>query len=147
MAPARPINIATAIAGTLDLLSAFVFAGLAARRRPRFSNSSRAARLARWRRATPHPRQGAAVHLAITACMVTAYMIAACYSRTQSRRPIPSGIAYGLVLWGLLYRMIRPLRWPDMPLPHTVKGIVQQLFSIFVCVGVPIAARTRPNQA
>ena len=53
--------------------------------------------------------------------------------------PDPAGLAYGVLLWLIMYWVVRPLRWPDMPLPHTLYGIANALFSHCILVGIPIA--------
>ncbi len=136
----KPIIAATAVAGTLDLLSAFVFAGMAGMSVPavlQFVASGPFGDIAL--QSTTFALPGAAVHYAIMACMVAAYMILAPKVPALFSRPILAGILYGLLLWIVMYWIVRPLRWPAMPLPHTLKGISQQLFSHIVCVGIPIA--------
>jgi hypothetical protein len=44
-----------------------------------------------------------------------------------------------VVLWGIMYWIVRPLRWPDLPLPHSLWGIGNALFSHCILVGLPIA--------
>jgi hypothetical protein len=94
---------------------------------------------------------GALVHYAIMGCMVAAYvMLAPRALPALFGRPVLAGILYGLLLWGIMYWLVRPLRWPAMPLPHTIRGISQQLFSHIICVGIPIAliaARMLPKRA
>ena len=54
------------------------------------------------------------------ACMATAYMLVAPRIPTLVRHPIPAGIAYGVLLWLIMYWLVRPLRLPEIPLPHTL---------------------------
>lgn len=137
----RPILLATAIAGTLDILSAFVFAGMAGTAPGgvlRFVASGPFGDAVReggagWAAA------GLAVHFAIMACMAAAYMLVAPRVPMLMRHPIPAGLAYGLLLWLIMYWLVRPLRWPEMPLPHTLWGIANALFSHCILVGLPIA--------
>lgn len=136
----RPIALATAIAGTLDIISAFVFAGI-----------SGMAPLAVLRFVASGPfgdaipvtpawgLAGLLVHFAIMACMVTAYFLAARRIPALLRHPVVAGLAYGVLLWGIMYWIVRPLRWPAMPLPHTAWGIGNALFSHCILVGLPIA--------
>ena len=137
----RPILLATAVAGTLDILSAFVFAGMAGMS-PQgvlgFVASGPFGDAAKdgaglW------PIAGLLVHFAIMACMVTAYMLAARRLPVLVRQPIPAGLAYGVLLWLVMYWLVRSLRWPDMPLPHTLWGVGNALFSHCILVGLPIA--------
>ena len=82
---------------------------------------------------------GLLVHFAIMACMATAYMLVAPRFPALMRHPIPAGIAYGVLLWIIMYWIVRPLRFPEIPLPHTLYGIANALFSHCILVGIPIA--------
>ena len=136
----RPIVIATLIAGTLDIISAFVFSAMA---------GVSALAVLKFVASGPFgeaPTEslgwglvGLAVHFTIMTCMVTAYMIVAPRIPILLRQPIVAGILYGILLWIIMYWIVRPLRFPEMPLPHTLKGISQALFSHCILVGIPIA--------
>lgn len=136
----RPIIIATLIAGTLDIISAFVFsamAGVSVLAVLKFVASGpfgdAPSETLGW------GLVGLLVHFAIMACMVTAYMIVAPRMPWLLRNPIVAGLLYGLLLWIIMYWIVRPLRFPELPLPHTLKGIAQALFSHCILVGIPIA--------
>jgi hypothetical protein len=136
----KPIVIATLIAGTLDILSAFFFAHLAGMGPVgvlKFVASGpfgdAPTESAGW------AVVGLAVHFAIMACMVSAYMLIAPRFPVLMRQPIPAGIAYGVLLWLIMYWVVRPLRFPELPLPHTLYGIATALFSHCILVGIPIA--------
>jgi hypothetical protein len=136
----RPILIATLIAGTLDIISAFVFAGMA---------GMSALAVLKFVASGPFgsaPTEsvgwglvGLLVHFTIMACMVTAYMVVAPKLPILLRQPIVAGLLYGVLLWIIMYWIVRPLRFPELPLPHTFKGIAQALFSHCILVGIPIA--------
>jgi hypothetical protein len=137
----RPILIAALIAGTLDILSAFVFAGMAG-----MSPSGVLTYVASGpfgdgvRTGGPGwAAVGLAVHFAIMACMAATYLLAARRIPALVRHPVPAGLAYGLLLWLIMYWLVKPLRWPDAPLPHTAWGIGNALFSHCILVGLPIA--------
>lgn len=137
----RPILAATLIAGTLDIISAFAFAGLAG-----------ATPLGVLRYVASGPfgdavREGGAgwaaiglaVHFAIMACMAAAFMLAAPRIPVLLRHPIAAGLLYGLLLWLIMYWLVKPLRWPEAPLPGPLWSIANQLFSHCLLVGLPIA--------
>lgn len=135
----KPILFATLVAGTLDILSAFLFAGMA---------GASVMDVLKFVASGPFPAAeatpgwaaiGLAVHYAIMACMVTAWFLIAARKPHLVDMPIRAGIAYGVVLWGIMYWIVRPLRWPDLPLPHSLWGISNALFSHCVLVGIPIA--------
>lgn len=137
----RPVLIATLVAGTLDILSAFVFAGMAGMSPVAvlayvasgpFGDGVRSG-------GPPWAAAGLAVHFAIMACMAAAYFLAARRIPALVRHPAAAGIAYGLLLWLVMYWAVKPLRWPDAPLPHTAWGIGNALFSHCLLVGLPIA--------
>ena len=115
----KPILVATLVAGTLDILSAFVFAGIAGATPVgvlRYVASGPFGEAS-----TPTPgwaAVGLAVHFAIMACMAAAYMLVAPRIPALLRHPIVAGLLYGLLLWVIMYWIVKPLRWPDAPLPH-----------------------------
>jgi hypothetical protein len=138
---ARPIVIATLLAGTLDILSAFFFAGLqgiGVLPVLRFVASGPFGDAVQPG-GTGWPLVGLAVHYAIMACMAAAFMIAASRLPALVRNRLIAGLAYGALLWIVMYWIVRPLRWPDAPLPGTAWAIGTQLFSHCVLVGLPIA--------
>jgi len=141
---AYAIVLATAIAGTLDILSAFVFAGI---------DGITPVRVLRFVASGPFGDApttsagwaaiGLAVHYAIMACMAAAYVLIAPRIPALIRHPIVAGLLYGLWLWIVMYWIVRPLRFPELPLPHTLYGIANALFSHCILVGIPIALITR----
>lgn len=145
MSLARPIVVATLVAGTLDILSAFLFAGMA---------GIGVLPVLRYVASGPFGdavRQGGAgwaaiglaVHFAIMAVMAAAYMIAARRLPALLRHPVVAGLAYGLLLWLVMYWIVKALRWPEAPLPSGAWSIGNQLFSHCVLVGLPIALIAR----
>lgn len=136
----KPIALATAVAGTLDIISAFVFAGMAGMARLAVLRFVASGPFGESVTATPGwGMVGLLVHFAIMACMVAVYFFAARRIPALVANPIPAGLIYGLLLWGVMYWIVRPLRWPAMPLPHTAWGIGNALFSHCILVGLPIA--------
>ena len=132
---------ATAAAGTLDLLSAFIFGG---------TKGIWPLRVLQFVASGPFGDRafdapafaiaGLVTHYAIMACMVAAYLIAASRLPILTRRPLLSGMAYGFGLWIVMYWIVRPLRWPDAPLPST-SGAIQvgeELISHVILVGIAI---------
>ena len=89
------------------------------------------------------PAVGLLVHFGIMAVMTAAYMITARRMPALLRRPVSAGLTYGVLLWLVMYWLVKPLRWPDAPLPHTLYDIANALFSHCVLVGLPIALIAR----
>jgi len=136
----KPILVATGIAGTLDILSAFVFAGMAGMGPINVLQFVASGPLGDGALASPgYAVAGVLVHYLIMACMVTAYMIAAPRIPALLKHPLIAGIAYGLLLWFVMYWIVRPMRWASLPPPSNPKSIANQLFSHLVLVGIPIA--------
>ena len=132
----RPIVAATLIAGTLDILFAFVMAGMSVIAVLRFvaSGPFGAAPTESFGWAIV----GLAVHFTIMAVMAAAYILAAPRFPVLLRHPILAGISYGVLLWIVMYWIVMPQRF-DMPLPSGLTAVAQQLFAHCLLVGVPIA--------
>lgn len=140
----RPIILATLVAGTLDILSAFAFAGLAGMTPLQVLRFVASGPFGDAPTATPGwAAVGLAVHCAIMACMAAAYVLIAPRVPALMRHPIVAGIAYGFLLWIIMYWIVRPLRFPELPLPSTLYGIANALFSHCILVGIPIALITK----
>lgn len=136
----RPIAIATLVAGTLDIISAFVFAGIAGMTPLGVLQFVASGPFGDAPTATiGWGFVGLLVHFAIMTCMVAAYFLVAPRLPALLRHPVVAGLAYGVLLWIIMYWIVRPLRWPDLPLPQTLYGIANQLFSHCILVGIPIA--------
>ena len=136
----RALLKATLVAGTLDILSAFLFASLAG-----IGPVAVLAYVASgpFGDAALHgggwALAGLLVHFAIMTCMAGAYLAMAPRFPALLRHPVLAGLAYGVLLWLLMYWVVKPLRWPNAPLPHTLYGVANALFSHCILVGLPIA--------
>lgn len=131
----------TLLAGTLDILSAFMFSG--------FNGVSPAAVL-RSVAAGPFGSSmrngelvaatiGLGVHFAIMAAMVGVYVLAAGRIRWLVDQPLFAGILYGIALYLIMYWFVLPLRWPTAFPMTELWSVSKALFSHIVCVGIPIA--------
>lgn len=142
---------ATLVAGTLDILSAFLFAGMAGMAPVavlQFVASGPFGDMAKGDPVWLWAIMGLAVHFAIMACMAAAYLVAARRITILTQRPALAGLAYGLLLWVVMYWIVRPLRWPALWMPAAYASrtageigwsIGNQLFSHCILVGLPIA--------
>lgn len=100
----RPVAIATLIAGTLDILAAFILAGMSGL--GPVGVLSFVASGPFGAAPTPTPgwaAVGLAVHFALIAVMAAAYMIVARRLPALLRHPVPAGLAYGVPLWLVMY--------------------------------------------
>ena len=140
----RGVVIAATVAGTLDILSAFLFDalvkgtplgvlnGIAAAALPQFDIGDMANAVA-----------GLIVHFAIMFVMVAVYFTFAARISLLNRHPWVSGIGYGLALWGVMYWGVLPQRFPTLFPILDPQEVAMQLFSHIVLVGLPIALIAR----
>jgi hypothetical protein len=154
----RGVVIATVLAGTLNILTAFLFAalvdgtpigvlsGIAGAAVPQFDFGGMAAA------AVPpldladidigeivNAAAGLIVHFAIVFAMVAVYFTFAARVGPINRHPWISGIGYGLILWGVMCWGVLPYRFPTMFPIIDPKEVAIQLFGHVVMVGIPIA--------
>lgn len=141
---------ATLIAGCLDLLSAFVFSGMkgvgpvtvmqGVASGP-FGDGMRDAGLA-------GAGLGTLVHFSIMTAMVGVFLLASRRIPWLTAKPVQAGALYGLALYGVMYWIVLPMRWPTA-FPKTAWWpVTNALFSHIVCVGIPMAlviARRAPR--
>lgn len=136
---ARPIVVATLIAGTLDILAA-VFLSMIYGRGPMV--------MLRGVASGPFPGAGEwgaggsllglAVHFVLMAIMVAVFVLAATRLRRLWQQPILWGVLYGLATYVVMNLIVVPLRF-GTPLPPPTRQIITQLFCHIVLVGIPIA--------
>lgn len=135
----KPIALATALCGTLDILFAIILT---------LSRGKDVGNMLRFVASGPVPGAtemggagailGLLVHFALMAIMVAAFMIAA---RTLPRlldRPLMTGLVYGLLTYVVLDLIVVPLRFPGA-WPPSALSIATQLFAHIVLVGLPTA--------
>jgi len=140
----RGVVIATIVAGTLDILSAFLFdalvrgtplgvlSGIAAAALPQVDLGLEA-----------NAGVGLIVHFAIMLAMVAVYFTFAARVRLLNRHAWLSGIGYGLILWGVMYWGVLPWRFPTLFPILDAQEVTMQLFSHIALVGLPIALIAR----
>jgi hypothetical protein len=134
----KPIAIATAIAGTLDILAAIISTLIPGKSPIHMLQSVASGPLGPAALTSPgYAAAGLLVHFAIMACMVTVYMVAARQLRPLLDRPILAGTVYGVALWLVMYWVVLPLRF-SAPHPSQPFAIAQQLFCHIILVGIPI---------
>ncbi len=132
---------ATLAAGCLDLLSAFVFSGMngvgpiqvmqGVASGP-FGNGMRESGLA-------GAALGMLVHFSIMTVMVGVFLLASRRIAWLTEKPVAAGALYGLALYGVMYWIVLPLRFPAA-FPKTAWWpVTNALFSHIVCVGIPMA--------
>lgn len=132
----RTIALATFVAGTLDIISAFVFSGAVVGVLQTVASGPFGKAVAEGAAGAP---LGLLTHFAIMAVMVTAYVLAARRVPALNRYWPLAGVVYGLALWLVMYWIVLPLRWSSYQTPHDALAITKQLFSHCVLVGLPLA--------
>ena len=135
----RPIAIATAISGALDILFAMILTAWFGREIP---NMLRTVASGPFPAATDMGASGAilglVVHFALMAVMATVLMLIVRRSRAYLDHPILVGVVYGLVTYFVMNWLVVPLRF-GTPLPPKTLSIATQLFAHIVLVGIPMA--------
>ena len=131
----------TVVAGTLDLLSAFVFSGSKGIGPLRVLQSVASGPLGH--RALEVPAlaiAGLITHYAIMSVMVAVFLVAALRLPFLTRKPVAWGMVYGFGLWIVMYWIVLPLRFPTMPTPAArgAIAIVEELISHVILVGIAI---------
>lgn len=138
----KPIAVATAVAGTLDILFAMILTVLFGRE---------IGGMLRYVGSGPFPQAtkmgvngailGLLVHFALMAIMAAVYVLAAQRLPASLQRPIQWGVLYGLATYVVMNWLVVPMRF-DMPLPPSPLSMATQLFAHIVLVGLPIALIT-----
>jgi hypothetical protein len=139
----KPIAIATAVAGALDILFAMILTIFFGRE---------IGGMLRYVASGPFPQAidmggagailGLLVHFALMAIMAAAYVWFATSRREHLvTMPIRAGVAYGVATYVVMNLIVVPLRF-GAPLPPSTRSILTQLFAHVLLVGIPIALIT-----
>lgn len=133
----RRICVATAIAGTLDILAAILltlFYGREPAAMLRYVASGPIPQATTWGNGGAF--LGLLVHFAIMTVIAGAYILAADRRPALKAEPILWGVLYGLFSYVVMNLVVVPLRFGV--LPSTV-AVLSQLFCHIILVGLPIA--------
>lgn len=135
----KPIAIATAISGTLDILFAMILTLWFGREIP---DMLRGVASGPFPAATDMGTAGAilglVVHFALMAIMATALMLLVRWKPERLETPVRTGIAYGVITYFIMNWVVVPLRF-HTPLPPKTLSIATQGFAHIVLVGIPMA--------
>lgn len=145
----RTIIWATLVAGTLDILSAFIWSGAVVPVLRTVASGPFGDVIAQGPGGAP---LGLLVHFSIMALMAAVYVLAASRIPTLNRYWWIAGPLYGVVLWIVMYWIVMPLRWESYTTPSEALPVLKQLISHCLLTGLPIAwitarsaARNRPS--
>jgi hypothetical protein len=135
----RPIAIATAVSGTLDILFAMILTLAYGRQIPN---------MLRYVASGPFPAAtgmgtvgailGLVVHFVLMAIMATILMLIVQQRAELLATPYRTGLAYGVITYFIMNWIVVPLRF-HAHLPPKPISIATQLFAHIVLVGIPIA--------
>jgi hypothetical protein len=135
----KPIAIATAISGTLDIAFAMILTVFFGRE---------IGNMLRYVGSGPFPAAmdmgtggailGLLVHFALMAIMASILMLFVRERPQLLDRPIVLGVVYGLITYAVMNLVVVPLRF-DAPLPPSGLSIATQLFAHIVLVGIPMS--------
>ena len=138
----KPIAVATAVSGTLDILFAMILTVFFGRE---IGNMLRYVGSGPFPQATDMGASGAIlgllVHFALMAIMAAVYVFAAGRMPALIEKPIQWGVLYGLATYVIMNWLVVPMRF-DTPLPPSALSMTTQLFAHIVLVGIPIALIT-----
>ena len=138
----RRVLVATAIAGTLDILAAVImtlaYNGVPLKMLRRIG-SALVPDAANWGLAGS--LLGLATHFAIMGVMAAVFVLAADRVSALKRDVWLWGLLYGIGTWAVMNLVVLPLRFGNFPTSAT--GIATQLFFHIALVGIPIALVAR----
>jgi membrane associated rhomboid family serine protease len=138
----RPIALATAVAGALDILFAMILTLIFGRE---IGDMLRGVASGPFPGATDMGTGGAIlgllVHFTLMGIMATIYVLVARRIPDMLRSPIKWGVIYGLITYVAMNLIVIPLRFHP-PFPPKTLSIVTQLFAHIVLVGLPFALIT-----
>lgn len=136
----KTIAAGAAAAGTLDILSAFLWN---AGHPVAVLNSVASGPFGRRFGGLTGAAVGLAVHFAIMAVMAAALVLAMDRCAVLRRRAWIVGIGYGLILYGVMYWIVLPMRWPTLFPQTDPASVAKALISHILCVGLPLALIAR----
>jgi hypothetical protein len=135
----KPIAVATAISGTLDILFAMILTVAFGRQ---IGNMLRYVASGPFPAATEMGAGGAilglAVHFVLMAIMAAGLMLLVRWKPERLETPIRTGLAWGALTYFAMNWVVVPLRF-GTPLPPSTLSVVTQLFAHIVLVGIPMA--------
>ena len=139
----RPIAIATAVSGALDILFAMILTVTIGKgdipAMLRFVASGPFPQAPEW--GAPGAVLGLLTHFTLMAIMATIYVAAARQYPAMLQSPIKWGLIYGLITYVAMNWIVLHFRF-DTPLPPKPLSIATQMFAHVVLVGIPFGLIT-----
>jgi len=135
----KPIAIATAVSGALDILFAMILTLWFGRQVPN---------MLRYVASGPFPPAtnwgaggavlGLSVHFTFRGIMATSFVLAARRYPDMLDNPVKWGLIYALITYVMMNLIVVPLRF-SVPLPPKPLSIATQMFAHVALVGLPMA--------
>ena len=135
----KPIAIATAVSGALDILFAMILTLWFGRQIPnmlRYVASGPFPPATNW--GAGGAALGLAVHFTLMGIMATAFVLAARRYPDMLDNPVKWGLIYALITYVMMNLIVVPLRF-SVPLPPKPLSIATQMFAHIALVGLPMA--------
>ena len=141
---ARAIALGTATSGTLDILSAFIFGGMAGATPGVILRYVASGPLGEGMKTagTTGAGLGLLTHYVLMAIMVTVFVLASRRWPWMLSNAVVSGVVYGLVIYLVMYWLVVPARFGHYP-KLGLWAVGNALFSHIFCVGIPMALVAR----
>jgi hypothetical protein len=139
MSISRPILVATALAGTLDILAAVILTlvyGRPVDGMLRYVASGPFPPATQW--GAGGAILGLAVHYVLMAIMAAVYVVTANATEALRRSPILWGVLYGIATYAVMNLLVVPLRF-GTGFPPSLIGFATQFSFHILLVGIPIA--------
>jgi hypothetical protein len=136
------IALATAVAGVLDITDACLYWAVTKGVSPERIFQSVASGLlgkAAYAGGAATAALGLALHFAIMAVMVTAYVLASLRLPILTKRPIVMGLGYGLATYLVMNYVVLPLSAVGGKGPFVLANFINGVFAHLVLVGLTIA--------
>lgn len=129
------------IAGTLDLLAAFVNSGLRGGNPTRVLQAIASGLLGAesFKGGFATAALGLVLHFFIATTATTVYYAASRKLKVLVEQPIVCGLAYGIPVYLMMNLIVLPLSAVPFKPPHTLGAIFTALLILMFCVGLPIA--------
>lgn len=135
----RPIAIATAISGTLDILFAMILTVAFGRAIPNMLRTVASGPFpGAAAMGTAGALTGLLVHFLLMGIIATGIVLVVRWRPQLAATPLRTGLAYGIITYFIMNWLVVPLRF-HTPLPPKTISLATQLFAHIVLVGIPMA--------
>jgi hypothetical protein len=133
------------IAGTLDILAAFVNSGLRGVSPARVLQAIASGLLGAdaFKGGIATAALGLVLHFFIATTATAVYYAASRKLKVLVEQPIVCGLAYGIPVYLVMNLVVLPLSAVPFKPPHTLEAVVTAALILMFCVGLPIALVVR----